>query len=585
MARRQGGRSSLARSLTSALALVGLLGVVVGAMEVALFLHEGAGPVWVLVLFPAAGFVFLGAGLEAWRRRPSNRTGSIMVLGAVSWFLAALFNSTAPALEVVGALFATAPLAVVVWLLHAFPSGRLRSVTSRRTVVAGFVVALLLQAPLYLFDPEVTPDGFLAMADRPDLVDAGAWLQRIAGAVVMLITAGVLVARLRAAPPGQRRVLLPLYAYGSLAVLTVPLGPQVGARLDVPPELVVAAQIVLVAGVPLAFTVAMLRGGFARTGEVQELGAWLALSSATRVPLVRALGGTLGDPSLELRYWSGDRDGFVDGDGAPADRPAPGGSRQAVDIELGGRRIGAIVYDASVIDDPELVRAAGQVAAIAIDHERLTAELRASHADLQLSRARLVEAADRERRRIAQNLHDGLQVELVVLALDAQRLARLDGAPELAEAATQLRAGIDGAARHLRELVHAVMPAALVERGLTAAIEDLVDRMPVPTRLDVAQLDGRLPVPVESTAYFVVAEALANAVKHSGATKLAVTLEQAPHGLVIGVADDGVGGASPGDGVGLRGLADRVDALGGQLVIDSPSGRGTQLLVELPCGS
>jgi signal transduction histidine kinase len=129
------------------------------------------------------------------------------------------------------------------------------------------------------------------------------------------------------------------------------------------------------------------------------------------------------------------------------------------------------------------------------------------------------------------------------------------------------------------------MPAALVERGLTAAIEDLVDRMPLPTRLAVAEVDGRLPATVERTAYFVVAEALTNAVKHAAAEKVTVTLERAPARLVIGVTDDGVGGATQEGGAGLRGLADRVDALGGRFTIENPAGGGTHLLVELPCGS
>jgi signal transduction histidine kinase len=288
---------------------------------------------------------------------------------------------------------------------------------------------------------------------------------------------------------------------------------------------------------------------------------------------------------LQVVYASRDGRAFVDGDGASFDTSALGEHRDLVDIELGSRRIGAIVYDTTVIDDAELVRGAGQVAALAIDHDRLTAELRASHADLHQSRARLVEAGDRARQRIAQDLHDGLQVELVLLALRAQQLARIDGSADLPDAATRLRIGIDGAARHLRGIVHALMPAALVEQGLTAAIEDLVDRMPLPTRLAVAEVDGRLPATVERTAYFVVAEALTNAVKHAAADTLTVTLAREPTRLLIGVADDGVGGATPEGGVGLHGLADRVDALGGRFTLESPAGRGTRLRVELPCGS
>lgn len=567
------------------LALIGAFGAVVAGVEIALFADQDIAPWWLLASFPAGGLVYLAAGLEAWRRRPSNRTGPIMVIGALSWFVVALANTVTPALVAVGVVLATTPLAIVVWLLHAFPSGRLRSRTSRLTVAGAFVVSLVLQAPGYLFDPAASPGGMLAVDHREDLLNAGTWLQRGAGMVVMLVTAVVLVDRLRTSTTAQRGVLLPLYAYGILAVLATPLGPLLGPSAGFSAAQVVGLQIVLLAGVPVAFAAAMLRGGFARTAEIQELSAWLASSAATPELLTDALRSTLGDVSLQVVYASREGRGFVDGDGASFDTSALGEHRDLVDIELGSKRIGAIVYDATVIDDPELVRGAGQVAALAIDHDRLTAELRASHADLQQSRARIVEAGDRARQRIAQDLHDGLQVELVLLALEAQQLARLDGSADLPDAATRLRVGIDDAARHLREIVHALMPAALVERGLTAAIEDLVDRMPLPTRLAVAEIDGRLPATVERTAYFVVAEALTNAVKHAAADTLTVTLAQAPTQLIIGVTDDGVGGAKHDGGVGLHGLADRVDALGGRFSIESPAGEGTHLLVELPCGS
>ena len=567
------------------LALIGALGIVVAGVEIALFADRGAGPWWLLASFPAGGLVHLAAGLEAWRRRPSNRTGPIMVLGALTWFVVALANTGTPALVAVGVVLATTPLAVVVWLLHAFPSGRLRSRTSRLTVVGGFGVSLVLQVPGYLFDRAASPGGMLSVTHRVDLSLAGTWLQRGAGMAVMLVTAGVLVGRLRTATPGQRRVLLPLYAYGILAVLATPLGPLLGPSAGLSAAHVVGLQIVLLAGVPVAFAAAMLRGGFARTAEIQELSAWLASSAATPDLLADALGRALGDPSLRVVYASRDGRALVDGDGAAFDASALGEHRDLVDIELGSRRIGAIVYDTTAVEDTELARGAGQVAALAIDHDRLTAELRASHADLQQSRARLVEAGDRARQHIAQDLHDGLQVELVLLAVEAQQLARVDGPADLPAAATRLRVGIDGAARHLREIAHAVMPAALIERGLTAAIEDLADRVPLPTRLVLAGGDGRLPPTVERTAYFVVAEALSNAVKHAAADTLTVTLAREPTRLLIGVTDDGVGGATPEGGVGLHGLADRVDALGGRFTLESPVGRGTRLRVELPCGS
>src|SRR3712207_3839969 len=306
MAHRGGVRSPLGRALVVSLALIGAFGAVVAGVEIALFADQRVAHRWLLASFPAGGVVYLAAGLEAWRRRPSNRTGPIMVIGALSWFVVALANTGTPVLAAVGIVLATTPLAVVVWLLHAFPSGRLRSRTSRLTVVGGFVVSLVLQVPLYLFDPGASPGGVLSVGHREDLLHAGTWLQRGAGMVVMLLTAGVLVDRLRTATPGQRGVLLPLYAYGILAVLATPLGPLLGPAAGLSVAQVLGLQIALLAGVPVAFAAAMLRGGFARTAGIQELSAWLASSAAAPEVLADALGRTLGDPSVPVVYASRD---------------------------------------------------------------------------------------------------------------------------------------------------------------------------------------------------------------------------------------------------------------------------------------
>jgi signal transduction histidine kinase len=574
----------MARAFGGALLLLGVGGVVIAAVEIALF-WPLEGPVWLYSLFSLTGLVYLAAGLAAWWRRPSNHIGAIIVLSGGVWLAAALVNTDVTALVAVGLILATGPLAVAVWLLHAFPSGRLRSTVSVATVVAAFVVTLGLQTPQYLFAPRSSED-VLSIADRPDLVTLGLHLQRGAGIAVMLVTAVVLFTRLPQSAPQQRRVLAPLYAYGIVAVLVVPLGPLIEPVFNLSFLGVTAGQLVLLAGVPVSFVLAMLRGGFARTGEVAELGAWLGGTASERMPLVNALRRTLGDETLVVVYWAPGRRRFVDALGQSISLPVPGDTgRGIVEITLGDRLIGALVYDRAMNEDPELVQSAGRVAAIAIDNERLTAELIANQAALRLSRARIVEAGDRERRRIAQNLHDGIQVELVLLAIGAQELRHAGSAADLDVAATQLRNGIDDAANHLRELVHAVMPAGLIERGLTAAVEDLVDRMPLPTNLVVVHVEEPLSPTVGSTAYFVVAEALANAVKHAGANTLSVRLERTESQLLIEVTDDGVGGAASGAGTGLRGLLDRVDVLGGQLAIDSPLGHGTRLAAELPCGS
>lgn len=576
-------RSNLARSLSRALLSLLVAGALFALLQFALLPFDSPiGPV--LLLFPIDLLAYLGAGLLAWYRRPSNRIGALILAAGAAVFLGGIGNTSIPLFIAVGAVAATLPLAVVVQLLHAFPSGRVRGRASRVTVIAAYVTAIVLQAPRYLFDTG-GPAPELVIAPVPWAVAVGAVVQAIAGTAVMVVTAVVLWRRLVVASRDQRRVLLPVYGYGIVTVLFIPLSTRLLApAFGWNTEVVGCLQLIVLALVPIAFALGILRGGFARTGELEELGTWLGTSGGERPALTSALSGTLGDPSLEVWFWVPERGAFVDVQGAPiADQtPAPG--RGVEVVELDGRRIGAIVYDADLIGEPELVRTAGQVVAIALDRERLTAELRSSRRALQLSRERLVDAADAERRRIALDLHDSLQMQLVLLALEAQQLANAEGSEgAVAERATQLRKGIDTAASELRQIVHAVMPAALVERGLSAAVDDLADRMPIPTTLTVDQ--HPLPPAVESTAYFVVAEALTNAVKHSKATGIAVDIRRGRGRLVVDIRDDGVGGATTNGGAGLRSIADRVDVLDGRLSIDSPPGGGTHIHVEVPCES
>ncbi len=581
-------RLAIVRPRRAVLALSGAAVLLLAWIEITLLAHRHVTLLWTLLLAPITGLVYAFAGAVAWSRRPNNHLGPIMTMGALLWLLVGLGNTDVPELAAVGVILGSTPLGVVVHLLHAFPSGRVRSVLSRWTVAVGYGVCLLLQAPLYLFEPAASPNGMLAVANRPGLAAVGFRLQIGIGIAVMVVTAIILGARLRQTAPRRRTVLAPLYLYGILAVLLVPLVPDVVRPVTgISSEISAATQAVLLAAVPLVFSWAVLLGGFARTSEVQELGAWLSAASGSRPPLEEALASALGDDSVQLTFWVPGRDVYVDGTGQPLALPRPGSGRGVVEIEIADRRVGAIVYDATLIDEPELVHAAGQVIAIAADQQRLEADLRVSERQLQLSRAGVVEAADRERRRIAQNLHDGLQAELVLLAIEAQRLAGMPGTPaSTAEAATRLRLRIDDAAAGLRQLVYEVMPAPLIERGLVAATEDLVDRMPVPTHLDVGlRPDDAVPPSVESTAYFVVAEALNNAVRHGNATKIAVRLGYFDRTLVVEIADDGIGGAHPGKGLGLRGLADRVEVLGGRFQVRSPDGCGTNIVAELPCES
>jgi PAS domain S-box-containing protein len=214
---------------------------------------------------------------------------------------------------------------------------------------------------------------------------------------------------------------------------------------------------------------------------------------------------------------------------------------------------------------------------------RLNAELHAKVEELAASRARIVAAGDVERRRLERNLHDGAQQRLVALSLSLRlALAKLDSDP--AAARTLLSGAADELAlalEELRELARGLHPAVLTDRGLGAAVEMLAGRAPVHVEI-VAVPEERLPEPVEAAAYYLIAEALTNVTKYARASAVRVRVEAGDGRVLVEVADDGVGGADPAGGSGLRGLTDRVEALGGMLHIVSPAGAGTTLRAEIP---
>jgi signal transduction histidine kinase len=246
--------------------------------------------------------------------------------------------------------------------------------------------------------------------------------------------------------------------------------------------------------------------------------------------------------------------------------------------------VAALVHDPVLLERPALLHSAGAAARLALENERLQAELRAQLAELRASRARIVSAGDEERRRLERNLHDGAQQRLLSLGL-ALQLARThlgpdaNGAAELlVEADGELRAALD----ELRELAQGIHPAVLTEQGLGPAIRSLAERSPVPVAI-AGVPERRLPAPAEAASYFLVSEALANVAKYARASHVRVSVEQVGTRVLIDVDDDGVGGADPSRGSGLRGLADRVHALDGELELASPAGRGTHVHAEIPC--
>jgi signal transduction histidine kinase len=254
-------------------------------------------------------------------------------------------------------------------------------------------------------------------------------------------------------------------------------------------------------------------------------------------------------------------------------------------IERDGVRVAALVHDPALSDEPELLDAVTAAAGIAIEKSQLNVELRARVEELRGSRARIVEAGQRERQRLERNLHDSAQHRLVALSLQLSLLEeQLAGDRSAAAQLAHARREIDTSLDELREIAHGIHPAVVSGHGLAVALEQLAARAPVPVHLSV-EIEGRLPEEVEVAAYYLISESLANIGKYAQASTATVEVARDNGHVRVEVVDDGIGGADTEDGSGLRGLADRVEALGGQLRVWSPRGGGTRVRAEIPCAS
>ena len=568
--------------LHRALALLAAV-LAVGTATVVALVHAGPlGGVPLAYAFPALAVLYGAAGLVAWWRRPANRLGALLVCAGVALLSASLANTGVPVLIAAGTVTAVLPISVVLHLLLACPTGRLDGTASRAAAVSAYVTGLVLQAPQYLFRPADPPYDLLVLADRPGLALAGERAQDVVGALLVTAIVWLLIRRLRQYGRRQRAALVPLFGFGVLAVVAVPLVANVlRPLLGLGQQATAGLQLIALTTVPLGFLGVVLLGGFARTGELDAFVTALLSSSGSSRDLEEAVAATLGDPSAALLRWSPAQDGYVDADDRPTALPEDG--RATVHLGIGDRKVGAVLYDPRLGTDPAAVAAVGRVTAIAMDRGQLADEVLASRAALRQASSRLLDDTDRERRRIARDLHDGLQVSLVRISLQVGRLASEPPGAPVGPLLARLATEVDEAATALRALVHGVMPPPLVERGLAAAVQELAYDLPVRASLDLDDLPRRLPAAVESTAYFIVAEALTNVVKHAGASEVHVVLRRSGDSLRIDVLDDGQGGARPdGPGTGLTGLQDRVDVSGGTLRVDSGP-TGTALQAVLPC--
>jgi signal transduction histidine kinase len=530
------------------------------------------------------------AGLVARARRPGNPIGTWLAISGIAAPAAFIVGGESPALIVVSAIAYAVSAGAGAAIPISFPTGRLdgRAPVALLGVVA--TCALYRVVLVLVFDPVKSVPGWTHANPffgnlNPTVLDAWNVGYGIFG-ISFLIAFGYWLTRrwLRLSGPARLSitpVLVGALFFVATSLLTAAAGIAgvKGQAMD----LVQFGHTLSFTAVPIGLLAGLLRVRMARSAIadlVVELG-----DTPEPAQLRRALATALGDPSLELVLWSADSETFVDAAGASiGSLDEAAGTRAVTLLERDGKPLAAILHDPALLEDPGLVASVATAVRLTVENDRLQAEVRTQLAEVRASRARIVEATDAERRRLERDIHDGAQQRLVALSLAIGRARGQLGPaadPELdatlAQASDELRAALT----ELRELARGIHPAILTQAGLEPAVRSLVDRAAVPTDLTV-ELGGRLPAPTEAAAYFVVSEALANVGKHASARSACVGLAIVGESLVVEIRDDGCGGADPAQGSGLRGLRDRVEAVGGTLEAISPQGGGTTIRATLP---
>ena len=524
---------------------------------------------------------YIFAGMVAWRRRPDSAFGPLMILAGFITQLSMLQWTSLPLPNTIGQLCDLLVAAVWLHIFLAYPTGRLAGGAERVVVVVGYVAALGLQVVILAlggFDD----NHLLTVVKRPHAAEAVENVQLLVLSALALIGVGLLWGRWRSLPRWQRRrpTQIVIECFGLSLVMLAAL--LVAGAFQLPGFEVIRLVTFGVAGLaPLAFLAGLLDARLAKAGVGELL---VQLRTDPTPDLQALLAQALRDPTLSLIYWLPQYGSWADQDGNPTSLPRSDNGRRVTFVKQNGEQIAALIYDAGLGEEPELVEAVSAAAGIALENGRLEAELRARLQELQGSRSRVVEAQQNERRRLERNLHDGAQQRLVALALELGLLAeKANNDPATQERLKRARGEVAESLDELRDIARGLHPAVVSGHGLAIALESLAAATPLEVHLKTDGLP-RLPEQLEVAAYYVVSESLTNAAKHAQADTVTVEVGVTTDTLIVEIVDDGIGGADSERGTGLRGLADRIEALNGHLRVWSSVGKGTRVRAEIPCG-
>ena len=577
--------------------LVGGVGAALVAVVTTLQAEFLAYPGWLAVQKADLILGPIGVGLYWRRRRPQSPFGPMLIAFGFVHVPYVLQSSSDSVLFTIGVhwegLIYLATLAVVL----AFPTGRLRRLD---WIVVG-VAAMAVVAPssaLTLFSPQTSaggsvsacraacPENALWFDADPTLITRLLDVDRLAIIAVALATAGLLAWRFLTGTPPQRRALAigtPIALVFLLTQATY-VATTLLAPLDPEPATIVrwtfaVARSALWYGFLLALVAAQLFAGRVLRQIVTE-----SLRRPSLGELETLLRRPLGDPDLRLAFWRPAQNAWVDGAGAVVEAPSPGSGRTLTVVEQRGAPAAAIVHDAQLADDPELLRAAGAAALLAAENAKLETAWNESMQELHTSRARLATASTHERRKLERDLHDGAQLSLVGIAAELTRAIEASRGARVQAQLLGLRDDVERTIEELRDLAHGIYPRALGDLGLVAALKAVAWRVGGRISVDGDGV-GRYPSEIESAVYYCCREAEQNAIKHAGRdAHVAIRLRDTGDALHFEVRDDGHGfdAGARHRGGGLRNIEDRIAALDGRIEIASAEAGGVVVSGSIP---
>ena len=544
----------------------------------------------------------MAVGLYTWQTRPNERFGLLLAAAGAGLFVTTLAETSDSLLYSTGRAAGWLVELLVVYLILSFPSGRLSTRTDRAlfgamsaVIAAAFVPQIFLEQSFAVPSPftsctaDCPANAFLVPDHEPDFVDV--FLRPTASVLVFAVMGAVVVrlaSRIRAATPLARRVFTPVLAIGAVRVALVGVG-FIGREFDPSSWTVEAAAWLIALALPaiaLAFLAGLVSWRLFASDALERL-ADRVNNSPNAVQLEHALATTLSDPTLKVVFPSSGGTGpWIDSMGAPVALPAPGSGRSLTDVDHHGALVAVLVHDEALAANRPLLHAAAAMTAVALDNQRLTVEAESAARRERFSSARIAASAERERRRIERDLHDGAQQRLVALGIElelATALVQKDpdrGVRRLRE----LRGQVDTALEEVRSLAHGVYPPLLADEGVVEAVRAVARRAPIHAEVEAHDV-GRLPTELESAVYFCVLEALQNALKHAdGARNVYVRFDRVGRRLRFSVRDDGAGmpADTVADGRGITNMRDRVAALGGDVRITSTAAVGTTVRGWVP---